>query len=213
MLDAIKIAAVQNPELVPLWYRLAGNKNSLNLTEEEQRLRTSFNASLNKFKANFVRGLYEETENGIVTNIIDSIQDQVERITKEKWLSNLKNLYKEGSAYFKEIEKGIKIEVKGTDLQRLAESKKLSDKIELAKRLGIDFSFDEKFLTDSEKKELSEALAEFQNVLLSTKDMAVILAGERVDFNATLDKLARLQYKIDKKTNEVNHYNIDKEKR
>ena len=213
MLDAIKVAAVQNPELVPLWYRLAGNKNSLDLTEEEQRLRTSFNGSLNKFKANFVRGLYEETENGIVTNIIDSIQDQVERITKEKWLSNLKNLYKEGSAYFKEIEKGIKIEVKGTDLQRLAESKKLSDKIELAKRLGIDFSFDEKFLTDSEKKELSEALAEFQNVLLSTKDMAVILAGERVDFNATLDKLARLQYKIDKKTNEVNHYNIDKEKR
>ena len=213
MLDAIKIASVQNPELVPLWYRLAGNKNSSNLTEEENRLRISFNASLNKFKANFVRGLYEETENGIVTNIVDSIQDQVERITKEKWLSNLKNLYKEGSPYFKEIEKGIKIEVKGTDLQRLAESKKLSDKIELAKRLGIDFSFDEKFLTDSEKKELSEALAEFQNVLLSTKDMAVILAGERVDFNATLDKLARLQYKIDKKTTEVNHYNIDKEKR
>jgi hypothetical protein len=142
MMDAIKKGAIQNPELAPLWYRLAGHKTEL--TKEEQRLRTSFNSSMNKFKANFVRGLYENSANGITTNLIDSIQDQVQKVAKEKWVNNFKNLYKEGSPYFKEVGIDIHIVTKGTDLEKLVQSKKLEDKIELAKKLGVEFSFNEK---------------------------------------------------------------------
>ena len=209
MMDAIKKGAIQNPELAPLWYRLAGHKTEL--TKEEQRLRTSFNSSMNKFKANFVRGLYEDSANGITTNLIDSIQDQVQKVAKEKWVNNFKNLYKEGSPYFKEVGIDIHIVTKGTDLEKLVQSKKLEDKIELAKKLGVEFSFNENVLTEEERKQLSIALIDFKNVLTDSKNIAVILAGEKVDFNSTLDKLAQIQYRIDKKTTESNHFNIDKE--
>ena len=209
MMDAIKKASIQNPELVYLYTRLGGNKSLNDFTEDEQRLRDAFNVSMNKFKSNFSRGLLENTEKeGLVTTIVDSLQDQVKKVAKEKWLSNMKALYQNNSPYFKKIGDDIKI-VLG-DLSALAESKNLEDKVKLTKTLGITLDFEISTLSKNEKNKLDSILLDIKNILLNYK-AATILAGERFDFNASLDALAEFQYKITSRTTETNHYNIDKE--
>ena len=209
MMDAIKKASIQNPELVYLYTRLGGNKPLNDFTEDEQRLRDAFNVSMNKFKSNFSRGLLENTEKeGLVTTIVDSLQDQVKKVAKEKWLSNMKALYQNNSPYFKKIGDDIKI-VLG-NLSALAESKTLEDKVKLTKTLGITLDFEISTLSKNEKDTLDSILLGIKNILLNY-NAATILAGERVDFNASLDALAEFQYKITSRTTETNHYNIDKE--
>jgi len=209
MMEAIKKATIQNPELVYLYTRLGGNKLSNDFTEEEQRLRVAFNVSVNKFKSNFSRGLLENTEKeGLVTTIVDSLQDQVKKVAKEKWLSNMKALYQNNSPYFKKIGDDIKI-VLG-DLSVLAESKNLEDKVKLTKTLGITLDFEIPTLSKNEKDVLDSILLGIKNILLNY-NAATILAGERVDFNSSLDALAEFQYKVTSRTTETNHYNIDKE--
>ena len=121
----------------------------------------------------------------------------------------MKALYQNNSPYFKKIGDDIKI-VLG-NLSALAESKTLEDKVKLTKTLGITLDFEISTLSKNEKDTLDSILLGIKNILLNY-NAATILAGERVDFNASLDTLAEFQYKITSRTTETNHYNIDKSK-
>ena len=208
-LKALEKASSVHAELFPLYTRLGGDKTVEKISENENlwNLRISFNQTFNKQRFGFSRLLMKLEEKygkgvTILTNMIDSLESSSYRAIMKKYLNGFKEIAARNPEWLDDNSAYV---IPSNFIPPL--SRTLEESIESVKKLGFDFPYELTDLTDQEKNELFEAVKEIINFVRSGQ--AKLENLKDFNFSKHVADLARIEYKITKDANEVQHRNIE----